>query len=169
LPIWAMPVVAALPFWAMLYAGSFGERASGEETPVTRGAAIYTGQGCGGCHGPNGQGGVGPAMTDVVQTFPNFDDHVAWVKNGSTSVKGQPYGETGKIATGGMPGFALSDEDLNAVVCYERVQFAREDPVPPQCEAGAEPDAGEGSGAGEETDSGSDGDVGVTAGGEGGG
>lgn len=140
LPLWAMPVVAALPFWAMLYAGSFGERSTGEVGPVQQGAALYSN--CSGCHGPSGGGGVGPALTDSVKTFPEFQQHVDWVVNGSVAVKGQPYGATGKIASGGMPGFggSLSPEEIIAIVCYERVEFAGEE-IPPQCEAGASPDA----------------------------
>lgn len=143
LPLWALPVVAALPFWAMLYAGAFGERATGEAGPIQEGAGLFAGQGCGGCHGPQGQGGVGPAMAGVLKTFPKFEDHVAWVKNGSAAVKGQPYGATGKIATGGMPGFGttLSKEQIIAVVCHERVDYGKESPVPAQCQAGAAPAA----------------------------
>lgn len=140
LPLWAMPVVAALPFWAMLYAGSFGERPTGEQGPIERGAAIYTGQGCGGCHGPTGGGGIGPAMAGVAETFPEFADHVEWVRVGSAGVRGQPYGATGKIATGGMPGFDLPEEDLIAVVCHERVTLGGAE-IPPECEADASPDA----------------------------
>ena len=149
-----MPVVIALPFWAFLYTGAFGERAVEAEGPVARGATIYTAQGCGGCHGPTGGGGVGPAMGGVTETFPNFADHVAWVKNGSAGVKGQPYGAKGAIATGGMPGFDLPEEDIIAVVCHERVTLGGAE-IPPECEEGATP-AGEGT-ASETTTEGSGG------------
>ena len=141
-PMWAMPVLAALPFWALLYTGAFGERHTSEPGGIyAEGQALYTGQGCGGCHGPTGGGGVGPAMGGVTETFPEFADHVAWVKNGSAAVKGQPYGATGKIATGNMPGFDLTDAELIAVVCHERVTLGGQDPPPPECEEGADPDA----------------------------
>ena len=145
-PLWAMPVVMALPFWAMLYAGAFGERHVAAEGPVAAGAAVYTGQGCGGCHGATGGGGVGPALGNVTATFPVFADHVAWVKNGSASVKGQNYGDGGtgnggKPATGTMPGFDIPEADIIAVVCHERVTLGGQDPPPPECEEGAEPGA----------------------------
>lgn len=167
LPIWAMPVVAALPFWAMLYAGAFGDRATAEAGPLEVGAATFTN--CSTCHGDSGQGGAaGPALTTVLETFPEFDAHVQWVTEGSSALRGQPYGATGKIATGGMPAFgsSLSPEEIVAVVCHERVTIAGEEPVPEQCEAGASPDAGEGAdtGGGE----GAEGE-GATAGGEAGG
>jgi mono/diheme cytochrome c family protein len=144
-PAWAMPVLVALPLWAVLYGGAFGERSSGEpEGPIAEGAALYRAQGCSGCHGPTGGGGVGPAMDGVVATFPDFADHVEWIRTGSAPFKGQPYGAEGKIATGGMPGFpSLTEEELVAITCHERVTLAGAE-VPPECEVGASPDAGEG-------------------------
>ncbi|MBW3649020.1 MAG: c-type cytochrome [Actinobacteria bacterium] len=141
-PVWAMPVLAALPLWAILYGGAFGERSDEKASdPVSIGAGIYRSSGCSGCHGPSGGGGVGPAMADTVKTFPVFADHVAWIEAGSKPVQGQPYGATGKVATGGMPGFSdsLSKDEIVAVVCYERVTFGKEKP-PPECSA-ASPDA----------------------------
>lgn len=137
-PAWAMPVLVALPLWAILYGGAFGERKSKEEGPVQLGATVYRSQGCSGCHGPTGGGGVGPALTDVVKTFPEFQDHVDWVKNGSAEVKGQPYGASGKISTGGMPPFDnLTEDELTAIVCHERVTYGGESPPPEECEARA--------------------------------
>lgn len=137
-PAWALPVLIALPLWAVLYGGAFGERASTEESgPIPLGANVYAAQGCAGCHGPTGGGGVGPAMDGVVATFPDFADHVEWIRTGSAPFRGQAYGATGKIATGGMPGFpSLSDEEIIAVVCHERVTLAGAE-IPPECEAGA--------------------------------
>ncbi len=141
-PAWAMPVLVALPLWAVLYGGAFGERATNEEGPVQAGAGVYRAQGCSGCHGPAGGGGIGPALNGVLKTFPDFKDHVAWVRSGSAPFKGQPYGATGKIATGGMPGFAnLTEAEVIAVVCHERVAYGKADPLPPECDpaaAGAE-------------------------------
>jgi mono/diheme cytochrome c family protein len=112
------------------------------------GAVVYKAQGCSGCHGPTGGGGVGPALAGVTKTFPEFADHVAWVRSGSKPFQGKPYGATGKVATGGMPGFPdLTDEEVIAVVCHERVTYGKADPLPPECEEGANADTeGEGSG-----------------------
>ncbi len=142
-PAWAMPVLVALPLWAVLYGGAFGERPSTVEGPVQVGQTVYRAQGCSGCHGPTGGGGVGPALGGVLKTFPDFKDHVAWVRSGSAGVKGQPYGATGKIATGGMPAFPdLTDAEVIAVVCHERVDYGKADPLPPECDPAATPEAG---------------------------
>jgi hypothetical protein len=87
-------------------------------------------------------------MADVQETFPDFADHVAWVRSGSAALRGQTYGATNKPATGGMPGFPdLTDEEVVAVVCHERVTLAGGE-TPPECEEGAEVDAGGGSSGG---------------------
>lgn len=128
LPVRAIVVLAALPFWAFLYAGAFGERAT--ETPQTtyeRGRSVYVY--CAGCHGVSGEGVTGPALTDVEATFPDVESHKAWVRGGSGSVGvGNPYGDPkrGRIARGGMPPFPkLSEADLEAVVLYEREAFGK--------------------------------------------
>ena len=127
-PGFVLPVLVMLPFWAMLYAGAFGERHTGEElTPAQLGQQLYTAQGCAGCHGGNGEGGVGPALGDVETVFPEIEGHIAWIKGGSQSVGvGNPYGDpaAGRVAKGGMPAFAqLSDEELEALAIYEREAF----------------------------------------------
>jgi mono/diheme cytochrome c family protein len=127
-PAFVVPVLVLLPFWAVLYAGAFGERHSDEPlTPAEQGRQIYTAMACVTCHGANGEGGVGPALGDVETVFPEIADHMAWIKGGSPSVGvGNPYGDpaAGRVAQGGMPAFAsLSDEELEAVATYERETF----------------------------------------------
>ncbi len=142
-PGWAMPVLVALPLWAVLYGGAFGERATSVETPVQVGSGVYKAVGCAGCHGAGGGGGIGPAMDNVVKTFPEFADHVAWIRSGSAPFKGKPYGAEGTIATGGMPAFPnLSDEEVIAVVCHERVAYAKAE-LPPECDPAAAGAAGD--------------------------
>ena len=147
--MWAMPVVAALPVWAFFYSGAFGERATQQVGLVAQGATVYRSAGCGGCHGPTGGGGVGPAMDGVNQTFPEFGAHLDWIKTGSKPFAGQPYGAQGTVATGGMPGFeeSLTEEEIIAVTCYERVTFGGAEP-PPEC-AGEGAAGAEGGGGGE--------------------
>ena len=127
-PVWAMPVLVAMPLWAFLYAGAFGEREApaNPNDPLVIGARVYT-QSCASCHGGQGQGSIGPAMTGVTGTFPNDADHISWVKTGSSPFRGQPYGARGTVATGGMPGFeaSLSEDEIRAVVAYERERLAR--------------------------------------------
>lgn len=127
-PRFVLPVLVMLPFWAILYAGAFGERQTEEAlTPAQLGEQLYSAQGCAGCHGSGGEGGVGPALADVEKTFPEIADHMAWIKGGSQSVGvGNPYGDpaAGRVAKGGMPAFSsLSDEELEALATYEREAF----------------------------------------------
>lgn len=83
------------------------------------GQQIFT-EFCAACHGIGGTGGSGPSMTGGSENlqFPNIEDHIAFVKNGS---KPGTYGKSGK-GTGGMPpwGGTLTDEQIRLVVEYER-------------------------------------------------
>lgn len=132
IPMWIIPVLAFLPFWGILYVGSFGSREKAEAlTGAALGAQVYRAQGCAACHGAAGEGGVGPALAggEAIKTFPDEADHASWVRTGSGPFRGQPYGaedrEGGqRTATGGMPGFSsLSDEEVKAVVLYEREEL----------------------------------------------
>lgn len=87
---------------------------------------------CSACHGAVGQGGTGPALETVVETFPSCDDHIQWVDLGSAAWKsqvGDTYGATDKPVQGGMPqnGATLTDEEIQSVVVYERVRFGDEE------------------------------------------
>jgi mono/diheme cytochrome c family protein len=132
MPVWAMPVLAVLPFWGILYMGAFGDRSHEEAlTGAALGEQVYRAQGCGSCHGANGEGGVGPALAggEAVKTFPEEADHADWIRTGSAPFRGQEYGDPDReggprTATGGMPGFAsLSDAEVEAVVLYEREEL----------------------------------------------
>jgi mono/diheme cytochrome c family protein len=104
---------------------------------IALGADLYAGAvtpaaTCAGCHGGDGQGvGSFPAMTGVLTTFGACEDHVEWVLLGSTgweSTYGSTYGDTNKPVAGGMPGHqGLTDEQLRAVVAFERVRFGGAD------------------------------------------
>ncbi len=128
IPVWMMPVILILPIWGIVYLGAFGESTSAAG-PAT-GQEIFQRAGCVNCHGAQGQGGVGPALAggEVVKTFPNEADHAKFVSEGSSKIKGQPYGDAAReggqrtAASGGMPSFAgqLTEEELTAVVLYER-------------------------------------------------
>jgi mono/diheme cytochrome c family protein len=126
-PAWAIGVLTLLPVWGFLYIGAFGTRAEEEAAPD--GSAIFANN-CAACHGASGQGGVGPKLADgeVKLTFPDEADHLDWIKTGSASHKGQPYGAADRPGgqhvanSGGMPAFSpkLSDEEIQAVADYER-------------------------------------------------
>jgi mono/diheme cytochrome c family protein len=126
IPVWMMPVILVLPFWAVVYLGAFQTpKSTGPLTPEQLGAQVYARAGCSGCHGARGEGGVGPKLAggDAKQTFPNEADQIAWVETGSAPVKGQTYGATNHgPASGGMPAFKaqLSADEIKAVVLFER-------------------------------------------------
>jgi hypothetical protein len=82
---------------------------------------------CSGCHGVNGGGGVGPAFGGVNNTFSSCSDHIEWVRLGSAGFLAagrNTYGDLGTTVGGGMPGFPnLSDEEIAAVIAFERIRF----------------------------------------------
>ena len=123
IPIWALPVLIGLPLWAYVYQGTLEPPPAGDDDPVALGEVLYAP--CAGCHGPSGAGvGTTPALTDVLETWPDYRDHMMWVRLGSTGWPSDTYGATDNPVNGGMPGFAdLSDEELAQVVLYERVAF----------------------------------------------
>jgi mono/diheme cytochrome c family protein len=131
IPRWMMPVLVVLPFWAIIYVGAFGT--TRKPAPALKGVALgeqlYHGKaGCASCHGPKGEGGVGPALAngDAKLTFPDEADHISWVSTGSRPFTGKKYGATQHgPATGGMPAFkgVLTDEEIIAVVEYERTKL----------------------------------------------
>jgi mono/diheme cytochrome c family protein len=128
LPYWVMPVFAALPIFGLFYLQGYQPRpVKGPTDPLVLGAEIYRSAGCSGCHGGAGEGGVGPKLSEgeTVLSFPDEQEHIDWVKSGSGPKVGQPYNARGRVAAGGMPGFGgqLSDEEIEAVVLYEREQL----------------------------------------------
>jgi mono/diheme cytochrome c family protein len=135
IPIWALPVLASLPVWAFLYAGTLDPKTSAASDPVTAGAAIFA-ERCASCHGATGGGGVGPQLSDglVLETFADPADQIAWVSGGSEAfLEAGVYGDPEKPVEGGMPAFGgtLTPEELVAVVAHERVTLSGEehDPV----------------------------------------
>ncbi len=82
---------------------------------------------CAACHGKTGGGGVGPALTSVLETFPDCETHMKWIRLGSEGWKaevGPTYGESDSPITQVMPSFdRLDDEALRRIAMYERVRF----------------------------------------------
>jgi mono/diheme cytochrome c family protein len=137
IPYWAMPVLAGIPVWAYMFAGTLSPQPV-EDDPLTLGGELYASSGCAGCHGGSGQGGAGPAFADgaVVETWPDFRDQMMWVRVGTDGWLGDTYGATQKPVGGGgtMPSHpALSDQELAQVVLYERRELAGEE-APPEAD-----------------------------------
>ena len=84
---------------------------------------------CSSCHGGTGAGGSAPALTSVLETFPDCQTHRQWVTLGSERWKaevGPVYGAPGKEITAIMPSFAaiLTELEIKQVASFERFRFA---------------------------------------------
>lgn len=140
IPLWALSVLFLMPFWGIVYVQLLGGNEVEEVTALGSGAVIYTQQGCAGCHGAAGQGGVGRQLNEgeVLLTFNSALDMKAWIKAGTEAwgvgnVIGNPdrpggAHRAGDLA-GGMPGFegVISDADVFAVSRYIREQLSGEE------------------------------------------
>jgi mono/diheme cytochrome c family protein len=98
-----------------------------ESDESTWGAALFN-LNCARCHTQGwsynepkdpGTGGFGPPLTNVLNQFPDVEDHIDWVTVGRK--KGERYGQVGQ-ASGRMPYFQnlLTKEEIAAIVDYER-------------------------------------------------
>jgi mono/diheme cytochrome c family protein len=146
-PRFAIPVLATLPVWALVYAGALTKPAASLDPELATGQKVYSSV-CSGCHGAAGEGGTGRPLNQVLQTFPNKADHIAWVHFGDQDLApGTPYGDPkqGRKArqgayTGGMPAFkgTLTDAQIAAVVRYEREVLGK-GPAQPSTEQDLKP------------------------------
>jgi mono/diheme cytochrome c family protein len=120
-PYWAMSVLAAMPLWAYVYVRTLEPPPAGEDDPLVLGEAQF--QQCSSCHGPNGEGGAGPAMADgaVQAVWPDWRDQMMWVRLGSEGWPGATYGADNRPKQGGMPAWGLTDQELAQVVLHERI------------------------------------------------
>ncbi len=131
IPYWAMPVLAALPIWGYVYVRTLEPPPTGETDPLVLGTELF-GANCASCHGASGQGVSAPAFVDgaVVETWPDWRDHVMWVKLGDANWPGNTYGAQPKTKTSssGMPSFGdtLDDQEIAQIVLHER-ELAGED------------------------------------------
>lgn len=91
-------------------AGDAGEGDDAQVEPTGVGAEVYR-MSCASCHGPRGQGGVGPSLVGIAERR-TLEEHLKIVREGSPGTQ--------------MPGFAgdLTDEEIEAVVEHERTAFA---------------------------------------------
>ena len=97
------------------------------------GRGVY-GDNCSTCHGNRGQGGVGPALSDVRETWPSCEDHQEWIALGSGGWKaehGPTYGASDIPITKVMPPHAerLTPDEIAAVAAFERVEYGGGDPA----------------------------------------
>jgi mono/diheme cytochrome c family protein len=142
IPMWVLPVLFVLPFWAYVYVAFLGETA--EQGPLEVGQEVYTAQGCAGCHGATGAGGIGQVLWqgEVLLTFPDVASQMEWIQLGSVGFEEQfgapaPYGDpdrpggqrnTGELGSQ-MNGFGgnLTPAELYAVSRYVRETLSGEE------------------------------------------
>lgn len=115
---------AAAVLFALVVVGCGGGSAS---TPFTEGRDIYASN-CSACHGNAGDGGTGPSLEDVNETFPLCDTHIEWVALGTEDWKqlyGDTYGATDKPITKVMPAHKgrLTPKEIALVAAFERIQY----------------------------------------------
>ena len=129
-PIWAMPVLAAVPLWGYVFFRTL-DPAPVLNDPIVLGEETYAS--CAGCHGGSGQGVSAPALADgaVLKTWPDYRDHMMWVRIGSQDWPAATYGGNDTATNAGiMPGHpALDDQQLAQGVLYERQVLSKEDPA----------------------------------------
>ncbi|MFW2384131.1 MAG: hypothetical protein ACN4GZ_20430 [Acidimicrobiales bacterium] len=138
MPMWAM----AIPFLALLWAYSFAgtmQQPEVEDPLFIESAALYSSQGCAGCHGAGGGGGVGYAFSDgeIYATFPDPIDQIVHIARGSAAIAGEEYGDAarpggGRVAgeRGVMPNYntgAITQNELELIVFHERATLGGED------------------------------------------
>ena len=91
-----MPVIALLPVWAAALHNSVKEPEV-EDAAITVGAEVYSS--CAGCHGGNGEGGVGAQLNEgeVLLTYPDPVAMMEWIYLGAEGWTGTtgdaPYGD----------------------------------------------------------------------------
>ena len=83
---------------------------------------------CASCHGGTGAGASAPALTSILETFPDCQVHRQWVTIGSERWKeevGAVYGAPKREITAIMPSFesVLTEEEIQQVASFERFRF----------------------------------------------
>ena len=140
IPMWALPVVAALPVWAITYGGTM-QQPEVADPLLVEGELFYSTAGCAGCHGGTGAGGTGYTLSDgsVLETFPDPIDQMAHVAHGSAAITGEAYGAERSDgvrisgARGQMPAQdgQISQNELEIIVFHERAILSGEDTTTP--------------------------------------
>jgi len=84
---------------------------AGEDSPDVSAGAVLFASSCSSCHGPEGEGGIGPALAGGLERFDTTDDVARFV---STGIPGR------------MPGFEtrMTPDQVNAVAHYAWTDLA---------------------------------------------
>jgi mono/diheme cytochrome c family protein len=137
IPIWAMPVLAFLPVWAVIYAQTLSQPPKTELSQLDKGAEVFSQ--CAGCHGSSGGGGAGRKLSEgeVLKTFPNIAHQLEFIRLGSAGFEGVEYGNPDReggahkglsFSGSAMPTFSkLTDAELLEVARHERETLSGEE------------------------------------------
>ena len=132
IPYWAVPVLALLPLWAVVYALTLDPPTPTEPGPLELGAEVYA-TNCAGCHGATGGGaGAVPALNLVAEHFEQPADMVTWVALATSGYRAagiEEYAPGVAVGPNLMPPWidSLTAEELMSVVLYERTQHGGEE------------------------------------------
>jgi mono/diheme cytochrome c family protein len=123
-PIWATAALVLLPLWGYVYVRTLEPPPAGADDPLVLGTTVYATD-CASCHGGTGGGVSAPQLSDgkVLETWPDWRDHAAWVRLGTAGWPAATYGAQGKPVGGGgtMPSWdTLTDQQIAEVVLHER-------------------------------------------------
>ncbi len=118
-PRWSL-----LPLWGYVYVRTLEPPPAGADDPLVLGTTVYA-TNCASCHGGTGGGVSAPQLSDgkVLETWPDWRDHAAWVRLGTAGWPAATYGAQGKPVGGGgtMPSWdTLTDQQIAEVVLHER-------------------------------------------------
>ena len=83
MPMWAMAIPGLTLLWAYSFAGTM-QQPEVEDPLFIESAALYSSQGCAGCHGAGGGGGVGYQFSngEIYTTFPSPVDQFVHIAEG---------------------------------------------------------------------------------------
>lgn len=106
-------LVATIAAAALVLSACGGDsEPSGDGGEASLGQSVYE-DNCARCHGPDGEGGVGPQLGDgaVAENYPDIEDQLAVIREGRN----------------GMPAWegTLSPEEIEAVAMFEREELGR--------------------------------------------
>ena len=124
-----MPVLAALPLWAYVYQATLEPPPAGELDPARCAAARSTRRLRRLPRRRRRRRQRRPALDGVLETWPDYRDHMMWVRLGNGGwlepSASRPTAPTTRrpAAAACPPHPALTDEELAQVVLYERVEF----------------------------------------------
>ena len=115
------PLLLALAAGSVAFLSSCGgDSGPSLSAEAETGRSIYRANGCASCHGPNGQGGVGPALEGIWGTEIELEDGTTVVADAAyiaTSIR-EPRAQIVKGYSLPMPTNNLTDDEIDSVIDF---------------------------------------------------